>query len=55
MAAIMQTVFSDAFSWMKRLVFWLKFRWSLFLRGPIHNNDIDLDNGLAPKREEVII
>ena len=24
--------FSDAFSWMKRFVFWFKFHWSLFLR-----------------------
>ena len=39
MAAIMQTVFSDAFSQMKIFVFWLKFRWSLFLSGPIDNND----------------
>ena len=32
MAAISQTIFSDAFSWMKHFVFWLKFHWSLFLR-----------------------
>ena len=32
MAAISQTIFSDAFSWMKSFVFWLKFHWSLFLR-----------------------
>ena len=32
MAAILQTVFADAFSWMKNFVFWLKFQWSLFLR-----------------------
>ena len=31
MAAILQTVFSDAFSWMKSFVFWSKFHWSLFL------------------------
>ena len=30
MAAILQTVFSDAFSWMKSFVFWLKFHWSFF-------------------------
>ena len=30
MAAISQTIFSDAFSWMKSFVFWLKFHWSLF-------------------------
>ena len=32
MAAISQTVFSDAFLWMKSVVFLLKFHWSLFLR-----------------------
>ena len=32
MAAISQTIFSDAFSWMKSFVFWLKFHWSVFLR-----------------------
>ena len=32
MAAISQTIFSDAFSWMKSFLFWLKFHWSLFLR-----------------------
>ena len=39
MAAISQTVFSYAFSWMKRFVFWLKFRWQKFVpMGPIDNN-----------------
>ena len=32
MATILQTIFSDAVSWMKSFVFWLKFHWSLFLR-----------------------
>ena len=32
MAAIFQTPFSDAFSWMKMNEFRLKFHWSLFLR-----------------------
>ena len=32
MAAISQTIFADAFLWMKSFVFWLKFHWSLFLR-----------------------
>ena len=32
MAAISQTIFSDAFSLMKSFLFWLKFHWSLFLR-----------------------
>ena len=29
---IWQTIFSDAFSWMKSFLFWLKFHWSLFVR-----------------------
>ena len=32
MAAISQTTLSNAFSWMKMLIFWLRFHWSLFLR-----------------------
>ena len=35
MAAISQTIFSKAFSWMKSFVFWFKFHWSLFLRVPL--------------------
>ena len=30
MAAISQTIFSDAFSWLKGFVLWSKFHWSLF-------------------------
>ena len=29
--AISQTIFSYAFSWMKNVLFWLKFHWSFFL------------------------
>ena len=32
MAVIFQTTFSNRFSWMKMLKFWLKIHWSLFLR-----------------------
>ena len=32
MAAIFQTTFSNAFSWMEIYEFWLRFQWSLFLR-----------------------
>ena len=32
MAALLQTIFSDAFSWMKIYVFWLEFHWNFFLR-----------------------
>ena len=31
MASVSQTIFSDAFSWMKIFVFWLKYHWSVFL------------------------
>ena len=34
MAVVLQTIYSHAFSWMKSLVFWLKFHWSLF--GKVH-------------------
>ena len=36
MAAISQTTFSNAFSWMKRFIFRFEFHWSLFPKGPIH-------------------
>ena len=32
MAAISQTITSDAFSWMKSFAFWLQFHWNLILR-----------------------
>ena len=32
MTAISQTVFSDALSWIKSFLLWLKFHWILFLR-----------------------
>ena len=35
MAAISQMIFSDAFSWIWNVVFWLKFHWSLFLRAQL--------------------
>ena len=37
MAAIFQTTFSNAFSWMKMFKFRLRFHWSLFSRCPISN------------------
>ena len=55
MAAISQTVFSVAFSWMKHFVFWLKFQWSLFLRVQLAVTQHWLDNGLAPNRRQAII
>ena len=35
MAAFLQTIFSNAFSWLKKIVFWLTFCWSLFLRAQL--------------------
>ena len=32
MAAVSQMIFANAFSWMKRCVFWLQLNWSLFPR-----------------------
>ena len=37
MDAISQTLFSDALLWMEIFLFWLKFHWSLFLRGSVSN------------------
>ena len=46
MAAISQTIFSNAFSWLKSFVFRLKISWSYFARVQIDNNpSIGLDNG----------
>ena len=55
MAAISQTIFSGAFSWMKSFIFWLKFHWSLFIRANWQYLGIGLDNGLAPNRRQAII
>ena len=56
MAAVSQTIFSYAFSWMKSFIFWLKFDWSLLLM--VHltiTPSIGLDDGLAPNRQQPII
>ena len=56
MAAVWQTIFSNAFSWMKSFVFWLKFLWSLVPRVQwTKKTIIGLNNGLAPNRRQVII
>ena len=51
MAAISQTIFSEAFSWMKSFVFWFKFNWSLFLRVQLAINQ----HCLAPIPRQAII
>ena len=38
MAAITQKIFSDAFSWMKSFVFWLKISLKFVPKGPIDNS-----------------
>ena len=43
MAAISQTTFSNAFSWMKLLKFQLKFHWNLFLMLGLHQNATNLE------------
>ena len=54
MAAILQTMISDAFQWMKSFVLWLIFLRSL-PKGPIVNNPtFVIDNGLAPNRRQTI-
>ena len=37
MAAIFQTTFSDAFSWMKMVKFQLRFHWNFVPKGPVNN------------------
>ena len=53
-AGIPQTVFSDAFSWMKSFIVWLKFQWSVFLRVQL-TPSIGLDNDLVLNRRQAII
>ena len=53
MAAIFQTTFSNACSWMKMYEYRLKFHWSLFPR--VQLTRIGSDNGLAQARRQAII
>ena len=56
MAAIPQPIFSDAFSWMKSFMFWLKFHWSLLrVQLTATQHWFGLDNGLALNRGQAII
>ena len=61
MAAISQTIYSDAFPWMKSFQFWLKFHWSLFIytKGPgdysWEQRNVCSDNDLVPNRRQTII
>ena len=55
MATISQTIFSDVFSWTKKIIFWLRFHSILSLR--VQSTiffSIGLANGLAPIGRQVI-
>ena len=51
MAAISQTIFSDAFSWKKSLLFWFIFPWSLFLSVQL----TIIQHWFTPNMQQVII
>ena len=54
MVAILQTAFSNAFSWIKKcLIFLFKFRWRLFPR--VQLTSIVSENSLSPNRRQAII
>ena len=58
MAPISHTIYWDAFSWMKIIIFWFKIYRSWFLSVPPINSQqpsIGYDNGLAPNRRQAII
>ena len=55
MDAISQMTFSNAFSWMKMLEFWLKCHWSLFQWPNWQQPSIGLDNGMALNMWQAII
>ena len=52
---IPQTMFSDAFSWMKSFKFQLRFHGSLFLKSNWQQPSIGLYNGLVLNRRQAII
>ena len=62
-AAILQTIFWNAFSWMNSFVFWLKSHWYVFLTHWGRATHICVskltiigsDNGLSPDRRQAII
>ena len=55
MAAILQTIFSEAFSGMKRFCIFIKISFKFVPKGLINNNPVGLDNGLVPNRQQAII
>ena len=55
MAFILQWTLKNAFPWMKMFEFRLKFHCNLYLGSNQQYSNIDLDNGLVPNRQQVII
>ena len=51
----LQMRFSNAVSWIKIIVFWLKFNWNWSPRIQLQYSSTGLDNGLAPVRRQAII
>ena len=55
LTAFSQTIFSDAFPWMKSFIFWLKFHQACSWGSNWQYLSIGLDNGLVPNRRQAII
>ena len=55
MAAISQTIVSDAYQWMNSFLFWFKFHRALLLRVQLTATQHGLDNDLPPNRRQAII
>ena len=55
MAAISQTIVSNAFSWMQMLQFLLRFHWNLFPTVKLTTFQLGSDNDLASYRRQAII
>ena len=55
MDTISQTIFSNAFSWMKMFQLRLKFHWCYFQGSNKQYSSIGSDNGLVPARRQAII
>ena len=53
MGTILQMIFSDAFSWMKIFIFWLKFHWGLFLMSLFHWPVTPLCSYAVRKNEQI--
>ena len=53
MVNILETTFSNVFSWMKIIAFWFKFHWSLFIRVQL-TNDHCFREWLGAKKRQAI-